>query len=231
MTSPPDSSPEWRRGTFLSRLSTADYQALVGRGRELTARADETLLAQGNPAPPVFFLLSGIVKIQRTATPDSAAAIIDVCGAGDALGLESLLRGRPGHLSFVAKKPTRYVVLAQNVFEAYLERNPHVMPILFAAVAGLACDRDGSLAYATHSNRDRLVAFLTRLARLHGVQQGGGVVKIDAGLSHSEIGSAIGCSKVAVQRTIRDLKKEGIIDVKYRTVLIKRIGKGWMSRT
>jgi CRP-like cAMP-binding protein len=213
--------PRWRRGTFLSRLPIADYQALVERGRQIPVVPGTTLGVQGDPSPSVFFLLSGIVKVVRAATAESAATLIDVCGRGDVLGLESLLRGKPGHLTYVTTKPTEFVVISQQTFETYLDRNPQVLGILFTAVAQHACDRDVALSYAGHKVRDRLVAFLMRLQLNHGVADNG-VVRIDVGVGHADMASAIGASEISVSREMAKLKKEGFLEMGYRTVIIKK---------
>lgn len=54
------------RATFLfEKLSTEQLQALMGRGKELTLPANETLFVEGQPADDLWVLLEGEIELTR----------------------------------------------------------------------------------------------------------------------------------------------------------------------
>jgi CRP-like cAMP-binding protein len=205
----------------LSRLSEADRSALFERGRRLSSRAGRTLLAHGAPEPPVFILLSGAVKAFRSATAESSATLIEIYGAGDALGIESLLQDRPGHLTYLTARTTEFITIAQSAFEGYMERNPQVMHIVFTTVTSRLRDRDVALSYASKNVQERLIALLSQLEDTHGEPEDGAVI-IKVGITQAEMASVIGASEAAVNREILKLKKNGFIESGYRSIKIKR---------
>jgi CRP-like cAMP-binding protein len=207
--------------TFLDSLTDRSSQRLEEIAKQVPYPAGSNIVNEGDPAPPVYIVKSGVVKVQRTAQGDSSPMIVDLGGPGDVLGVEDCLIGRSSHVAFVAAKPVEALEIAQRVFAAYLRENPQAMGIIGQILASRVRLRDTALAYSSVNVRSRLTAFLARQQVVHGVQGKDGVV-IDIGLNQSDIASAIGASVASVGAEMVKLSNEGYIATGYKTIYVKK---------
>jgi len=214
---------------------------LARQGRLVRLLGSTRVIVQENPTPPVYFLLSGIVKLQRAAPegPENRAMIVDVAGPGNLLGAEAALCGGSSHLTCVVSKDVRAFEVAQNTFVQYLADNLPAMQKVAKSATRAVMARDASLAYATSGVETRLVAFLACMFRRFGSAGNGRTVlpHVDIGFTHADLGDAIGASAGAVERAIKDLKKKGIISTGHKVIYLKdpdslmaRLGYSYVTR-
>ncbi|WP_410647219.1 Crp/Fnr family transcriptional regulator [Amycolatopsis sp. cmx-4-54] len=197
------------------------WHRLLALGRHVDHAVGTTLLRQGDPAPPVLITRSGFVKALRAAQGDTTPMIVDLLGAGDVLGVEDCLAGRPSRLSYIATKPVRVLEVPQRAFRGFLDDDDQAMALIAVALAARLRQRNVALGFATAKVRSRLTAFLTRLQALYGVPGEGGVV-IDVGLNHTDIASAIGASPASVNAEMAKLKNDGYLSTGYKTIHVKK---------
>ncbi|UUV28297.1 Crp/Fnr family transcriptional regulator [Amycolatopsis roodepoortensis] len=197
------------------------WHRLLVLGRHVDHAVGTTLLRQGDPAPPVLIPRSGFVKALRAAQGDTTPMIVDLLGAGDVLGVEDCLAGRPSRLSYIATKPARVLEVPQHAFRGFLDDDDQAMALIAVALASRLRQRNVALGFATAKVRSRLTAFLTRLQALYGVPGEGGVV-IDVGLNHTDIASAIGASPASVNAEMAKLKNDGYLSTGYKTIHVKK---------
>lgn len=213
--------PSRSRLTFLAELADWPRQRLEAIAKPVCYPATANMVNEGDPAPPVHILESGIVKVQRTAQGDSSPMILDLGGPGDVLGVEDCLAGRSSHAAFVTTKPVKALEIPQRAFSAFLRDNHQAMATIGQILAHRIRLRDTALAFSSVKVRSRLIAFLVRLLAVHGVPGKDGVV-IDIGLNHSDIASAIGASVASVTAEMVKLKDEGYIATGYKTIHVKK---------
>jgi CRP-like cAMP-binding protein len=206
---------------FLETLTERQRRQLVDLGKHVDHPAGANLVNQADPAPPVFVLLSGYVKVLRTAQGDSLPRIVDLLGAGDVLGIEDCLAGRTSHLAYVATKAVRAFEIPQKPFRGFLDEHKQAMGVVAENLATRVRLRDIELGFTTAKVHGRLTALLARLQAVYGVRGKDGVV-IDIGLNHSDIASAIGASPASVNSEIVKLKNDGYITIGYRTIHVKK---------
>lgn len=218
---PPIRKSSLSRGRFLDGLGERPRRLLAEAGKQVDFLAGSNLVNQGDPAPPVFVLHSGFVKVLRTAQGDSLPVIVDLCGAGELVGIEDCLGERSSHIALVATKPGRALEIPQQVFRRFLDEHQHSMALVGRILADRARLRDIALAFASTKVRSRLTAFLARQQVIHGIPGKNGVI-IDIGLNHADIASAIGASAAAVSAEMVILKNEGYISTGYKTIHVKK---------
>ncbi len=215
---------------------------LARQGRLVRLPVGTRVIVQENPTPPVYFLLSGIVKLQRAAPEGSEnrAMIVDVAGPGNLLGAEAALCGGSSHLTCVVSKDVRAFEVAQNTFVQYLADNPSALQKVARGATRSVIARDASLAYAISGVETRLVAFLACMFRRFGSAGSSRRVRphVDIGFTHTDLGDAIGASEGAVERAIKALKKQEIISTGYKVIylrdpdsLMARLGYSYVTRT
>lgn len=209
------------RSRFLDNLGERSRRLLTEAGKQVEFQAGSNLVNQGDPAPPLFVLHSGFVKVTRTAQGDSLPVIVDVCGAGELVGLEDCFAERSSHVALVATKAVRALEIPQQVFRRFLDDHKHAMALACRLLADRVRLHDIALAFASTKVRSRLTAFLARQQVVHGIPGENGVT-IDIGLNHADIASAIGASAAAVSAEMVILKNEGYISTGYKTIHVKK---------
>jgi CRP/FNR family transcriptional regulator, cyclic AMP receptor protein len=217
-------SPSGDRQTWdvLQQLSVQDYTALRRAGQMFTFKAGTKIANQGDLDTPVYFLLTGIVKVGRTALPGSTEMIVDVSGAGDILGAEACLRGKQSHVSFTATKDVTALEVSRAAFLRFIEQHPRAAVRLMAAVAERARVRDATLAFAAHKVHDRLLAFLYRQAQRHGIEVDSHTISIDIGFRLTDIAAAIGGSVASVSVELEAFKASKRIETGYKSMRVQK---------
>lgn len=213
--------PRRSRSAFLDCLPDAQRKLLAALGREVSFAAGENLVTEGSPAPPVFIVHSGFVKVLRAAQSDSVPMIVDLCGAGDVIGVEDCLTERRSHAALVAAKSLVVLEIPQRAFRAYLADHPRAMATVAQILASRVRLRDMTLSFAAHKVGSRLTAFLARQQAIHGHRHKDSIV-IDIGLNHADIAAAIGASAASVSSELVKLKNDGYIEIGYKTIHVKK---------
>lgn len=210
----------FRPGSFVNALSGDAYRELVVRhGRPQRFKAGEHLAVQGTLNTPVWFVWDGYVKVVRTAQGDSKPMLIDICGAGAALGIEAAIAGKPLGMSFTVMKDSTVVAVPRGGFLALLEGHYSMTRATMETLARRVHLRDAALAYSAHKVPTRVVAFLARQQIVHGVVENG-VTRIDIGLSYPDIAEAIGASTPAVQQVMKNLKNDGVLKIRNKVIYV-----------
>ena len=212
---------EYSRGSFLTRLTTEQYDDLLGLGEPVAYPADHTIVEQGPSTPPLLLLHTGFVKAVRHALKASQPAVVDVYGPGDILGAEAAHADKRAHTAFVTSHAVTANLVPPRLFMAYLTRHPAVLWQLTTTFANRVRQREAALAYSRHEVLERLVGFLTRQQAIYGITTADGDL-IDMGLSHRDIAAAIGASEAAVDEALRRLRKDGYLSTGYKKIWIRR---------
>jgi CRP/FNR family cyclic AMP-dependent transcriptional regulator len=222
-------APERRpaaRKHFLELLEPPDRAFLEARGRRTEYHKDALLFQQGDPAGRLIVVLTGLVKVSSmTATSEMVLAIR---GAGDILGEMSSLDGRLRSATATALNPVTALVLEAPVFEDLLRR-PSVGRTLLTVVVRRLREADGwRLQFGKATVTRRVATLLDGLVE-YGHRRAGRVV-LDMELSQQDLASAVGASRTAVNRSLRELRDRRILTTERQQItvlrpeLLRRIG-------
>lgn len=218
---PPQGQPRWRRDSLMDQISERRRGQMQAQGRLVAFGGGEVLASQGSRQPAVFVVTSGVVKVTRSALPDSAPMLATLLFPGDVPGAADALLGKRGHVTYTATKQTTAVAIPREVFTSFVRRHHDVTTAMCSVMAHELRVRDMSLAYAPMDVKARLIAFLGRQQVVSGIPTRQGVM-LDLGLSHADFAAAIGAAPTTVSKAIAELRDEGKISIGYRTVYIKQ---------
>ncbi|WP_199440487.1 Crp/Fnr family transcriptional regulator [Umezawaea beigongshangensis] len=225
ITSPTNPAPprkRWLRGSLLDELPAHTAEELLAQGRPTTFAVGATLAEQGNRnSPPVFVVLTGVVKATRTALPDSPPTLLGLYLPGNVPGAATALLSAQSHVTYTAVKATTAIAVPRDVFVSFMRTRHEALNALCTALAHEVCLRDAALSCATLDVRSRLIAFLARQQVIGGVRTQQGVM-LSLGLSQSDFAAAIGASEPAVSKTLNTLKREGVLSIGYKCLYIKK---------
>ncbi len=210
--------------SFLGRLAPDDVAALFARGHVRRHRAGECLCREGDPPLGVHVILSGAVKLTKTAA-SGRAALLELRGAGDVLGEMSVIDGGKQSANAIATGHVDGLAVSTEDFEALLARSPAVgRGLLGVVVARLRQASGRQLELGTIEVMGRGCGRLVELAAPRGEADPDGVL-VRGSLSQQELADWSGTSRDGVVRTLHELRDLGLVDSGRGRILIRDLAE------
>nr|WP_051096105.1 Crp/Fnr family transcriptional regulator [Streptomyces sulphureus] len=221
---------------FLARLEHQERVALLELSRPMEYGPQSVLVRQDEPSTHVVIILAGWTKVTHSAA-NGYEALLALRGPGDVVGEASAVSGRPRSATVAALGAVEAVAIERGEFLDHLARFPATALQLLSLIGDRtrASDRrrveQGALGV-----RERLSLLLLELSRTHGAEDAEGV-RLTAGLSQHELAGAVGSSREAVARLLKELRERDIVRTSRRGLVIvrpdqlRRIGGGGQSTT
>jgi CRP/FNR family transcriptional regulator len=165
----------------------------------------------------VYFLDSGLVKIEKTADANREL-LLSVVAAGEIFGEQGLLGDTA--FSFSAKVLESGVAYAipTDVFQKFCERRPDVWRLVIQHLLERKQELERKVEHLCESDvKQRLVYYMQELARLNASgDTRGSVIHI----SQNELASLIGATRETTSTTLNALARQGLIELAHRLVRI-----------
>ncbi len=121
--------------TVLPRMDPAVLRQLLDQGLWLDARAGETLIREGEPAPHLFYLAEGEAEVTTGGHP------VARCPAGHFLGEITILSGEPATATVTLAGRARFWCIGRDALARMLALYPAMRPTLEAAFVGDMADK------------------------------------------------------------------------------------------
>ncbi|MEU3901063.1 Crp/Fnr family transcriptional regulator [Streptomyces sp. NPDC045251] len=216
----PSGSDEWPARSLLGTLPPLERAHLLGLGTEVRFNTGDVLLRQGDVEEHVVLLLSGFAKVTATVE-NGETSLLAVRAAGDTVGEMAALTGAPRSATVTACGPLIARVAQSPGLRLLLERRP----VVSMALTGMVADR---LRWANRRRLDfrgypakvRLARLLVELADSYGFARADGVV-IGCRLIQAELATLVGAAETTIQKVLRELRDEGLLETGYRSTTIR----------
>lgn len=214
-------SGEWPVRSLLGRLPPPARRELLGLGTEVRFDADAVLLRQGMNDRHVLLLLSGLTKV-TAVVENGETSLLAVRAAGDTVGEMAAMDGyAPRSATVTACGPLTARVLPDGALRGLLLRRPEVSMALTAVVADrLRWANRRRLDFRGYPAKVRLARVLVELAASYGTPRSDRVV-IDIRLTQPELATLIGAAETTIQKVLRELREEDLVETGYRATLIR----------
>jgi CRP-like cAMP-binding protein len=201
----------------LSEGTRADLLAL-GTWQEFTA--GEQLLRQGERSRHVHVVVDGWVKVTAVSA-EGHTTLLAIRVRGDAVGELASLDGAARAATVTAVGHVRARRIGHAELQRLLGEHPDVAVALGSYVsAKLRWATERRIEFGAFSVAVRVARVLVSLAGAYGQPSPHGI-SLGIEVSQPELASLIGASEPSVHRAVRDLKREGILDVGYRHIVIR----------
>ncbi|MBC7925589.1 MAG: Crp/Fnr family transcriptional regulator [Bryobacteraceae bacterium] len=204
----------------VSALASAIREDLItaeGVRRVVLSRRTSAIYSMGTPASHVYFLDSGLVKLERISDV-SREILVTVIAGGDIFG-EQAITGEGVFTSSarVLESGVGYSI-PSDVFQRFCERRPDVWRLVVQHLLKRTEELERKIEHLCHSDvRERLVYYLSELAGLatsHDPQ--GNIIHI----SQNELASLVGATRETTSTTLNALARRGLITLGHRLVMI-----------
>ena len=204
---------------FCGALSMDDVNTFMRIKRGHRYAAGQAIFYEGNPCQGIYILCSGSVKLTQSSQTGQQQ-IIGIVSPGDLI--EKCALFHPGAHSSTAEAMARVEVsfFDRQEFLDLLKLNPHLSIRLITVLSQEAekgWERSRSLLFK--SAMERLIDVLLDLARRHGEKRNGATM-IGPELKREELAEMVGVTLETTVRLLALLKKEKLVRVEGRKILI-----------
>lgn len=180
----------------------------LGHARRLPTGA--VLYRQGEPAASCYYIHSGRVKAV-VLRPDGTEKILEVMGPGALLGEAAAFDGLPHYSSCVALDPSDIYAFSVTDLLSAIQADPDIALFLLQVMSRKQRVLAGQVEdMAFLDTTGRVVRLLLRLAEDYGVGSSE-ARRLGVRLTHEQIASMAGCSRIAVTRALGRLRDHGAV--------------------
>lgn len=204
----------------VSALATAIREELLpaeGVRKLVLSRRASAIYSTGTPANHVYFLDSGLVKIERTGE-GNREILLSVVAAGEIFGEQALTGDGVFSASARVLESGIAYSIPTDVFQRLCERRPDVWRLVVQHCVNRKEDLERKIEHLCHSDvRERLIYYLQDLARLTPTHDPSGSV---IHISQNELASLVGATRETTSTTLNALARQGLINLGHRLVMI-----------
>lgn len=200
-----------RQDEWFSALTPALQAAIVQHGRVRRYR-DQTIYVAGDPPNGLFALISGQIHITRTSA-SGRTALLMVGNPGTWFGESSMIDGMPRFSTAAAVGEALVLQITPAKFQTIVQQDGSYL----AAFVQIVCRRyRRTIEHLVDSSSLPLsVRLAQRLLEIEGRPiRGSRVVE----LSQQELAAAIGTTRQSVNKALKALERDGLIEIGYASV-------------
>ncbi len=213
-----------------NKCSVREDRPFCNLGEEAVAELDSikftsvypkgsVIFSEGEPARGVFIICSGRVKL-TTSSMEGRKMILRIAEAGEVLGLSATVGNRAYEVSGETLEPCQVNSVRRDDFIRFITR--HVDACMHSAqslaMSYNAAQRDVRNLGLSSTTAERLARLLLDWSE-HSLQPNGDS-RFQVLLTHEEIAEMIGTTRETVTRSLADLKKKKILEVRGSTFVL-----------
>ncbi|GAA1635858.1 Crp/Fnr family transcriptional regulator [Actinoplanes couchii] len=213
-----EGDPAWAPGSFLTLLSDAEREELLGLGTTRKVPGGRHLLIEGRKDTQVEVIRQGHVKV--TSTVGGTPRLLAIRLPGDLVGEFAALTGSGRIATVTTCGDVVATVIRQAGFLRFVNEHPLVAAQLTVSVGRrLHWANRRRTEFTAFPVQVRLGRVLLDIATSCGEAVADGVL-IRVELSQTELASLIGAREDTVQRALRDLRRAGLVRTGYRRIVV-----------
>ncbi len=202
----------------LSREDALSVETFFIRERR---KKRETIFSEGDPPLWFYVVLEGKVKITKLSQ-EGKEIILEVIGPNDIFGGVAVVRDLPYPANAIAMEDCALLKVSREDLMAILKRFPAVTMAIFQNLGlRLQNSHESRKEIALEKVMARIASLLLKLGK-SGKDTPQGLL-LDTRLTKQEIADMVGTTVETSIRTMSALKKEGILEEKGGSILIKDV--------
>jgi CRP/FNR family cyclic AMP-dependent transcriptional regulator len=180
------------------------------------------LIREGDVTTVTYLLLAGSVKV--TGATDGGDALLAIRVGGDVVGELAALDGRPRVATVTTAGPVVARVIGRADFLGLLGRDPELALAVSRGVSDkLRTATSRRIEFTGCDVNTRFARVLLELAERYGEQTPAGRTT-GPPLTQTELATLAGAAEPTVQRSLRQLKADGIVAIGYRVTTVLDMG-------
>lgn len=170
----------------------------------------DTVFLQGDERHSVFFILRGLVKVTKVDA-EGREHVVNILGSGQMFPHTGFFEEEPYPGTAVALSTTQVLVMPSELFERLLMKHPVIMRRLMKVMENKIRHLQSRLREVVLFNSlERVQALLRHFVDEHGVLTPQGI-HLQLPVTNTEMAHMIGLTRESVNRTLRQLKNDGVL--------------------
>ncbi|HLA42109.1 MAG TPA: Crp/Fnr family transcriptional regulator [Aggregatilineales bacterium] len=202
------------------KLTPVELEAAAQVAQTASFQRHQVFYAQGDSAPGLIALKTGMVKLYRQSR--GKTQILNILGAGDIFGAETLFDTITCPYTAAAITSGTAVTITPEALQGLLAQHPALLNMLLELLWGRL--RDFTTLVQNLAFEDvatRLSFALMQLARIDSeTDHDGDAVVIRRRLSQQELANLVGTSREVIYRTLKKFEEQGFIQVSAQYIII-----------
>ncbi|GAA1452511.1 Crp/Fnr family transcriptional regulator [Nocardiopsis tropica] len=208
-----------RKAPLFEALDEEDTAALRSSVGEVRLGRGQTLFSEGDEGDRLYVILSGKVKLTRTAV-DGRENLLGVLGPSEMFGELSLFDPRPRTASAVAVTDSVLAGLGHDDLRPFLSSRPHVsLQLLKALAARLRRTNDVMADLVFTDVPGRVAKALLELADKFG-KEGEDGLHVHHDLTQEELAQLVGASRETVNKALAEFALRGWLRIEAKAVVL-----------
>ena len=208
---------------YLRDVDDADIAHIAASVRITKHGPGQFIYLQGDARQSLYFLQCGRIKLTRIAE-DGTELLLDIVSPGEMFGEVGAILNEARSDSAQALEEVLLCEMASPGFHDLLISHPGVSYRILKRVTCRLHETERRLARVTYQDvGTRIRETLADLAntKLTDSQSSTFIVR----MTQQDLASLIGASRQETSKALKKLKQEGIIDLKYRSIIVKSLGR------
>lgn len=193
------------------------FPILLNGAIEMTYKAKDIIIGEGESPSGLYFLLSGTAKLYKSS-PEGKEQTLFVLHDGEPFCLCSTFRKKPFPVTAAALTTCKVVSISKQSFFAAAEKDTAFLFSVLQKVSERL--RDAMELAGTLSLQEvpqRIATFIAKLTPLSSTQK---KQMVALPMSHKELAKVIGATPEALSRTLKRMSEQGMITIDGRNVHI-----------
>jgi CRP/FNR family transcriptional regulator len=180
---------------------------------------------KGDPCLTLYIIHTGQVKLSEISESGREQALL-ILNKGDFFDVVSIIDGGPYPTTATALSDVLLYAINKQDFLTITIKYPVVTNAVLPYLGGIMREMADLVAdISFESITVRIAKLILRYAEIQGVLTPNGVL-VKRTLTHQEIADILGTDREVVTRSLIDLQKQGLIDMREgKQILIKDLGK------
>ncbi len=189
-------------------------------GRRRTFKKHKVLYQQGELSTRFFLILSGLVQIS-IYREDGSEVVLELMGPDTICGEGAAFDGLPRFSTAAAVEDTEAIEFDSSKMTEVFRKDPDFAASLLRVTSLKQRVLAVRLTHlASREPEDRVMELLNRLEKMFGVDHPAGRLLVTQ-VTHEQIATMTGTSRVTVTRTLHRLRKVGRIDILNGRIILK----------
>lgn len=208
-----------REFSSLKALTRDELALISDKKNAFTVEKGQVLFNEGENLNGVFCIKEGICKLSKLSS-GGKDSILKLAGKGELLGQRSMINDETSNLTAVAIEDMLVCFIPKKEVMQHFNDNNKFSMLITKDICNHLKDADMVIANHTHRTvKERLALLLLNLEELGGKDPETGVLNIV--LSREDMANMLGTATESCIRLLSELKKEDIIFVSGRKIILK----------
>ena len=204
---------------LFSSLEDAPLTQLSESVRPKALKSGEVLFFKGDDGEAMYIIREGTIKIVLPSAVGEEI-IVALLKDNDFFGAMAMLDGMPRSADAVAVTDSEIFVMGRSEFLSILQSDINALKTILCDLSRMIRKTDDLLGDVCFFNISiRLAKKLMDLAESRGQETDDGVL-LDISLTQKELGDMVGATRESVNKELKNLREEGLIDVQGNRITI-----------